>query len=344
MAAGDFTASQQALVIERQEDLWKDPRNKKLYEPKIASLTETLAMQTANVSILTDSPRNQVAVSFLDASAITTQGCADDCNPDGVLLQSKAVPVTLTQCVEATPFKVEVPVGDNDPKSAYAQNIYKMAGTLALGMLKADKEICEKLAQANVAKIAASAGVNSDTLGEYGDVVAGTNTTIPAANWNADIFPYFQLEAELNRFGAPYMLHGRNLYLDKLNAVPNAQNDDQRDQQAKYELIESAWDPFTFSKLGLGNVSLMVDAGAYAFATRNVYGPQPDKIEANTTIYSVQSRFIPSVRMDVLMKRICVTGIYYDVVVVKVPYFDGIVNPANGLAGDTGMLKFTRGA
>lgn len=343
MAAGDFTASQQATVIELQEDLWKDPRNQKLYQPKIASLTETLAMQTANISIVTNSPRNQVSIAFQDTSAIVAEACVTNpCEPDGVELETKAVPVTLTQCVEATPFKVEVPVGTNDPKSLYAQNLFNMQSTLALGLLKADKEICEKLAQANIATIAASAGQNKDTLGEYHDVVAGTNTSIPAAYWTPEIFPYFQLEAELNRFGSPYMLHGRNLYLQRLNAVPNAQNDNNRDQLAKYELIESAWDPFTFTKLNLNNVSLMVDAGAYAFATRNVYGPQATQIEANTTIYSVQSRFVPSVRMDVMMKRICTDGVYYDVVLVKVPYFDGITNPANGIVGDTGIIKFTR--
>jgi hypothetical protein len=341
MAAGDFAASKQAIVVERQEELWKDPRNKKLYTPKFASLQETLAMQTANVSVLTQSAQNEVQVAFMDASVVVTRDCTDTCDPVGPELETKAVPFTLTQCVESA-FKVQVPVGANDPRSLYADNNFKMGDAVALGLLKADKEIVEKLALANLAKIATSVGVNSDTLGEYGDVVAGTNTTIPAAKWNADIFPYFQLEAEINRFGAPYLLHGRNLYLEKLNADPNERNDDQRDQQAKFDLLDSAWDPFTFQRAGLGNVSFMVDAGAYAFATRNIYGPQAVQIEANTEIYSVQSRFVPTVRLDVLVKRICVAGVYYDVYVVKVPYFDGIVNPANGLVGDTGILKFTK--
>lgn len=344
MAAGDFSASTLSTVIEKQEALFQDPRNARLYEPKAEALREMLRMQTANVSLLNTSAQNKVKIAFVDTSAITTlASCTDECQPTGTLLETKAQEFTLTQCTEATPFRVEVPLG-SEPDSAYANGVYGLSDAVAAGMLKQEKEIIEKVAAGSVSLTAGKAGVNQDPAPEYGAVIAGTNTTIPAANWNANIFPFFQLEAELNRFGMPYMLHGRNLYLEKLNAVPNAQNDDQRDQQAKYELIESAWDPFTFNRAGLNGISLMIDAGAIAFGSRNEYGTAPVEAEANVRVFSVQSRFIPGLRMDVKKIRMCVAGKYYDTYTMKLPYWDIIQNPANGIAGDTGVLKFTKGA
>ncbi|KAA9333400.1 hypothetical protein F0P96_10550 [Hymenobacter busanensis] len=343
MAAGDFSASTLSTVIEKQEDLFKDPRNSRLYAPKAEALLEIIRMQTANVSLLNTSAQNKVKIAFVNTSAITTQDCTNECAPDGTLLQTAAQEFTLSQCVEATPFRVEVPLGA-EPDSVYANGVYGLPDAVAAGMLKQEKEIVEKMAAVSLGLVAAKAGTNQDPAPEYGAVIAGTNTTIPAANWTANIFPFFQLEAELNRFGMPYMLHGRNLYLEKLNAVPNAQNDDQRDEQAKYDLIESAWDPFSFQRAALTNISLMVDAGAIAFGARNEYGAAVVEAEANVRVFSIASRFVPGVRFDVKKIRKCVNGVYFDVYTMKAPYFDIINNPANGITGDTGVLKFTKGA
>jgi hypothetical protein len=340
--AGDFTQSQLSVVIEKQEDLFKDPRQARLYEPKAEALQEVLRMQTANVDAVTASAQNKVKIAFVNTSAITTQTCTDDCVPTGILLGTEAVEYTLTQCREATPFKVVVPMGSNNPTSPYADGIIGMADTVAKGMLKQEKELIEKMSDVSLSLILAKAGVNMDTAGEIGDVVSTTNTTIPAAQWTPEIFPFFQQVADLNRFGLPYMLHGRNLNLKRLIAVPNALNDDQRDQLAKYELIESAWDPFTFQRAGVGAVSLMIDAPAIAFAARNIYGPDVVQAEANTKVFSIQSRFLPGVSFDVKQVRTCTSGVYYDTYTMKIPYYDVIANPANGLTNNTGVLKFTK--
>jgi hypothetical protein len=340
--AGDFSQSQLSVVIEKQEDLFKDPRQARLYEPKAEALLEILKMQTANVSALSTSAQNKVKIAFVNTSAITTQTCTDDCVPSGILLGTEAVEYTLTQCREATPFKVVVPMGSNNPTSPYADGIIGLSDTVAKGMLKQEKELVEKMAEVSLSLTLAKAGVNADTLGEIGDVVTATNTTIPAAQWTPDLFPFFQQVAELNRFGLPYMLHGRNLNLARLQAIPNARNDDQRDELAKYQLIESAWDPHTFNRAGLGAVSLMIDAPALAFAARNIYGTDVVQAEANTKVFSVASRFLPGVSFDVKVVRTCTGGVYYDTFTMKMPYYDIIANPANGLTNNTGVLKFTK--
>lgn len=347
MAAGDFSASTLATVIERSDKLFKDERQKRLYEPKSVALQEIVKEQTAVVSMLNTSAVNKVRIAFLDTSAITATDCvAPTCTPTGPLLQTTGVEYTLDQCAEATPFKVEVVIGA-DPKSVYADGIFGMADAVAGGMLRQKKELEEKMATKAVALTIAKAGVNADTYGENGAVVTGTNTTIPAAYWTANLFPFFQQEAELNRFANPYLITGRNLYLQALEAVPNQANTTQKSQGVANSLIETAYDPFTFGRLALDRVTLLIDAGAIAFAARNVYARGLEEAMANTKVFSTPSISFPGVvDFDVTVTRTCevVLGVlkWFDVYTMKAPYYNIIANPANGQVGNTGVLKFTQ--
>lgn len=353
MAAGDFTASTLATVIERQDALFNDPRNSRLYQPQTVALQEIVQEQTALIDKITASAQNKVKIAFINTNGISATDCTTPtCTPTGILLETAAPEYELTQCAEATSFKVEVPVGV-DPSSIYANGVIGYADVIAAGQLRQKKEIEEKIATRALALVVAKAGTNADTLAELGETYTATNTTIPAAFWNADLFPFFQQEAALNRFTMPYMLHGRNLNLSRLQAVPNAQNTDQRDEQAKYSLIESAWDPFTFSRAGIAGVSLLIDAGAIAFAARNVYSRNMVQPDEKTTVYSTPSiSFANTMDFDVEVYRTCevvtVGGKsvkkWFDVYSMKEPFYDIISNPNNGLAGDTGVLKFTKGA
>ena len=350
MAAGDFTASTLSTVIETEDAIFGDARQKRLYMPKSVALQEIVKEQTARLDSVTASAINKIKVAFVNTNGITANDCpAPSCTPTGALLATDGVEYTLDQCTAADNFKVEVVVGAN-PYSAYANGIIGYAQLVATGMLRQKKEIEEKMAAKSVSLTVGKAGVNADTYGENGSVVTGTNTTIPAAYWTANLFPFFQQEAELNRFANPYMIHGRNLNLYRLEAIPNAQNNNQRSQLADFELIESAWDPFTFGKLSLDRVSLMIDAGAIAFANRNVYGRTVEEPMANTRAFSVPSISFPGVvDFDVEVTRVCeVVAVgtamvkkWFDVFSMKAPFYNIIANPANGLAGDTGVLKFT---
>ena len=349
MAAGDFSASTLATVIERSDILFHDERSKRLYEPKSVALQEIVKEQTADVSLLNVSGVNKVRIAFLDTTAITANDCAaPTCTPTGVVLQTQGVEYTLDQCAEATAFSVEVMVG-TDPSSIYANGIIGMADVIAKGMLKQKKELEEKMAAKAVALTVAKAGVNADTYGENGSVVVGTNTTIPAVYWTPNLFPYFQQEAELNRFSAPYLITGRNLYLQRLQAIPNQANANQKSEGVANGLIETAYDPFTFGRLALDKVTLLIDAGAIAFAARNVYSRSLVDVMANTQVFSTPSISFPGVvDFDVTVTRTCsiVNNVqkWFDVYQMKAPMYNIIANPANGLVGNTGVLKFTQGA
>ena len=173
------------------------------------------------------------------------------------------------------------------------------------------------------------------------------NTTIPAAYWTANLFPFFQQEAELNRFSNPYLITGRNLYLQALEAIPNQANTTQKSQGVANSLIETAYDPFTFGRLSLDKVTLLIDAGAIAFASRNVYSRTLEEAKADTKVFSTPSISFPGVvDFDCIVTRTCsvVGGVqkWFDVYQMKAPMYNIIANPANGILGNTGVLKFTQ--
>lgn len=358
VTAGVFTPSTLAAVVIAQSDVFK--KTPDLYTPKTEVLREVVKMQTADVSPITNAPFNLVKVAWQNSQAIVAAACAPTCAIDGPLVGTDAMPFTLTGCTQTT-FKKEIPVG-NDPTSAYAGGSISYAQSLAIDFMQAKRVLQEQVAAVILAKIATLSGVNADGSGQYGSVVAGTSTTIPAANWNANLFTFLQMEAQINRFANPYVLDGAltGLYLNRLNAIPNALNTTQRDQQAKYEMIETAYDYFTFAKAGIANTAFVVDGTAVAFAARNLYNLGEILYpEANTTTFAIPGAPTEAMdgtmsaaslfNIDVTVQRTCaiVAGVkkWYDAFELKVPYFDLLADPYRlGGTTNTGVLKVVRGA
>ncbi len=350
---GNFDASTLAVAVVAQQDIFKKTPN--LYEPKSEVLQEVVKMQTADVTPVTGSPLNKIRVAWLNTQGVQAGDCVQACDITAAPLNTDGTQLSLTQCAEAN-FKLEVTIG-NDPTSLYANGVISSAQALATGMLQGKKTIEEYISTKVLATIAAKPGVNVDASGQYGSTVTGTNTTVPAANWSANLFPYFQMEADVNRFVAPYLLDSTTsgLYMGYLNAIPNAQNDTNRDQAAKYKLIESAFDYFTFSRAGLSNTAFVVDGTATAFAARNQYANStPVLLKADMYAFSTPSisknpaTGAPLFMIDVRVQRTCALDAngrtkYYDSYEMTVPFFDQLFDPYRlASATNTGTLKFSK--
>lgn len=340
-AAGNFTASTQATIIEREDSLFLDGRINETYRPQTTVLQEIMRRQTANVRALQQSARNEVTVAWLNTTGITATGdCTDNCDLGGQEISTDPQTFTLDHCAQATTMKIEVQKGSNDPNYVFAGNSVSYEEAAAKIRLMQKKQIEELVAKTALAEVVAAAGTNQDATPEYGTQV-GTKLNIQAQYWNADLYPFFQIEAMLNKFGAAYMLHGRNLMLAMYNAKPDSLNDDQRSDLAKLGLIPGAWDPFTFTAAGVPNVSLMVDAGALAFASRNLYSRTIQQLDSDTIGVAVPSLTL-GIDLDTRVQRTCVDGRYFDSFEMKLPYYDILVNPTNGAAGETGVLRFDK--
>lgn len=359
---GQYGPSTAAAVVRAQDELFTQTPD--LYAPKTEVLNEIVKMQTANVDIIATDAINSVRIAWEDVSAIVAADCAPNCVLDGPLTGTDAKLFNLNGCTQTT-FKKEVVVGSS-PYSAYAGGIIGYASSVAKSMMQGKRVLQERIAAQMLAKLATFSGVNADGTGQYGSVVTTTNTTIPAANWGPGLFPFLEMEAQINRFVRPYVLDGvqNGLYLQRLNAIPNALNDSQRDQQAKFNLIETAFDYFTFAAAGFTNVDFIVDGTAVAFAARNEYkNTAPEQIEANTVVYSIPGAISqgmdgtavggPLFDIDVTVQRTCsvvTVGTkqvkkWYDTYEMKVPYYDLIADPYRlGGGTNTGVLKVTKGS
>lgn len=361
-AAGVFTPSTLATAIKVQGAVFKKSPN--LYMPQTEVLREIVKMQTADVADVAGSAFNQIKIAWQNSQGIQAAACNPSCLIDGPQTGTDAQVFTLTGCTQTT-FKKEVPVG-NDPTSVYAGGVITYAESLAQDMMQAKKVLQEQISAMMLAKLGTFAGVNADNTGQYGAVVgtgaASTTTTIPAANWNENLYTYLQMEASINRLAVPYVLDGvqNGLYLRHLNAIPNALNDNQRDQAAKFNLIETVYDYFSFAKAGIVNTDYVVDGTAVAFAARNIHpNAVPEQVSADTVVYSIDGAptqafdgtvSAPSLfKIDVMVQRRCdvINGVrkWFDVFEYKVPYFDLIADPYRlGGGTNTGVLKFQKAA
>ena len=346
MAAGDYTATELFDIIVREDELWDDPRSRRLYEPKIETLRAVLENQTARVERLANTMDQDVKITYIDATSIGTQAISASCTPAGAQLETKGVLIQLTDSREATPFKVPI-------YSSLRNNRETTQRLMATGMLMQRKQLDEYLDQGVAAKLLANAGQNKDTTGEFNADVTTDSTYIPANQWDEDIIPYFAMTADLNRFASPYFVHGANLYmLAKVAAPKDSLNDDERDFLAKYQMYAHYWDTHNFAALNENNLTLMIDAGAVAFASVNYHTDTPDNIAADVSLFRVPSRATynngtPIAYYDVFIQRQClvVNGQkeWYDVVEMKLPKWGLIVNPATFQTGNNGILEFRKG-
>jgi hypothetical protein len=363
--AGVYTPSIQAAVILAQSRIFKNTPD--LYAAKTPYLAKLVQMQTADVSVVTESALNVVPVTWLSAAAVVAGACAPACDLDGPQLGTDATPMSLNYCSH-TSFKVPVVVG-NDPYGLYANSAIGYAETVATGIMAAKQKIHEDVALKILAKNITFAGVNEDNTGQYGMTkgtgATATTNTIPAANWNAGLYTFLQMEAGINRMVRPWVADGvsNGLYLQHLNAIPNALNDNQRDQIAKFGLINTVYDYFTFAAAGITNMDIVNDATSLAAAFRNRYGtdvqePQADHkvtaIAGADTIDFEGNRVAgPLYNIDLEIQRKCEVVTrngkqvkqWFDIYDFTLPFFDLLHDPYRlGGGTNTGTLLFTKGS
>jgi hypothetical protein len=364
--AGVYTPSIQAAIIKAQRDIFKNTPD--LYAAKTPYLAKLVQMQTADVSVVTQSAINLVPVTWLSTAAIAAGACAPSCELDGPRLGTDATPMSLNYCSH-TSFAVPIMVGD-DPNGLYAGSSISYAETVAKGTLAAKQKIHEDVALKILAKNLTFAGINEDNTGQYGLVkgTGGTATvnTIPGANWNENIYPFFQMEAGINRMARPWVADGvsNGLYLRNLAAIPNAQNDNQRDQIAKFALINTVYDYFTFNAAGITNMDIVNDATSLAAAFRNQYTVgEVEDVMANHKVTAIpgaetidfEGNIIarPLYNIDLEIQRKCEVVTrngkqvkqWFDVYDFTLPFFDLLHDPYRlGGGTNTGTLVFTKGA
>lgn len=342
MAAGDFIATLIPDIIERQEQVWADPRNNRRYISRVAGLQAILANQTAKVAAIAEANRKgvDVNITWVNTDSITTEAYAESCAPTGTLLETNTEAVALTLSRQATAIKVADRTLWNNTTSPAEQ--------IALLQLAQKKELDEYITKAVLAKAVTFGGTNADNSGVTGWDITAASTYAADAEWNEDMFAKLELQAQLNQFNMPYFIHGTNLWLLANRAPHDAKNDNERDIQSKLDTFNHYFDVPSFVANATANLSLMIDAPAVAFASTNystdgITSPIADVIE-----YRTASNALPGVFYDVTVTTVCeIDGGRKDfrkVFEMKLPKFDLLKNPANYSAGgNTGVLEYYKG-
>lgn len=323
--AGSFGETKLKNILARIEDFpnW-DVNVQKQYQPFADTLKFIMEQQTARFTPLTNSKKdNIIEVSWLNACGLDDKAC-DPCTMGGSKLSSNVQELSLNLCRE-----VNFEVDEND----FIDNEFNQEDAVAKGHLMADKILIEWINAQGVSTIAANTGVNAFTGGK--GTVAGTVTTIAAANWDANLFAYFERVRILNKMKAPRILDGSNLFEKYFAAkMKDSSFDTKMFGTIPYYSDLSAIDAANTPSLK----TYLIDTGAIALTSKIYY---PKLVEyKDATRYSMPSQLMKGINYDVYYTNECEGNFYTHKFKVV---FHGLIAtaPTGCTATNTGILDFT---
>lgn len=305
MSAGINTCALLAIVQLAADNVWADAAKNKDYMAEVATLTAIRENQTVRIMELENPDKNKtVSLYWPNFCDTTTQACANDCATAGAKPGTNCQDLALGLCREAE-FSID--------EKTYRTIATNFEDAIAISMLSKMKDLDEYLAQYAVSKLDAGKGVNS-YAGSKG-TVSGFNTNIPAAYWNGSLFSYLNLVAKKNKFTAPYLISGTNLYEAWLNANFNASNGEGKGVKNMFDSFKSYFDVFNIDTvLSPDQATFMVNRNALAFHNKAFYNWNAGDSKADKWggvgssagyRYKVESKNLPGVFYDVVYKITC---------------------------------------
>jgi len=337
--AGVFSETLLRTLRATADELMFDDRIKQQFIPQIGVIDAVKAVQTARVnpkfSQLKGSDgmpkRTDVEVIWENACAIAAQACTT-CEIDGTKLSTNAQTYSLEFCKEVQFAVSEADMIDNE---------FDVATLIAKGLLKADKELVEQYAQYAIAVLEANKGVNAFTGGK--GTVAGSDTYILAAYWDAALMGYLSRVSILNRFTSPKILSGSNLYESVWAANMNAGNDNGKGAAKMFGAFPIYFDLFNVDSVNTPNlVTYLLSQNSLAMANR-AYNPQTPEPFVTGKRWKIPSKFIPEFYFDVFYEPSCDTDFLEHQFKVKL-LADLFVNPEGCETNNSGILTFLCGS
>jgi hypothetical protein len=294
---GQIDCGYLAMVQGQMDILWTDPIANIDLISDVEIAKAVLGNQSVNFTEILGKKKRTLSVEWLQKCTVTTDDCSDDCDIDGEDVEPQCKEYDI-ECLQETSFKVADRV--------YRERTVEKSQAVAKNMLLHMKAMDEWVAAYITAQVLANAGTNQYT-GSIG-TVAGALTTIPAQYWDDQIWGYFNRVIRGNKFKAPYLVTGDNLFqllfnrqleqgtmadkggFKKIGAIGNIYVDPENIEavapgstflihKTAAAFLSKAWNP-----LGIGNAT--PKAGVYA-------------------LWSEPSRNIPGIYYDIAMKETC---------------------------------------
>lgn len=270
------------------------------FQPKVEGLKKIMENQTARLNTakteLSDSEKNKggkVYLNWITSGDIIEGAVTSNCTLTGPELDAAALPYDLTM-----EFKTDFSVSEEDFKNS----IYSREELVAHGFMKALQVMDEGYGKRAIAKADAYSGSNL-YLGTY--TQAGLKTTVPAAQYGANMLAYIARMAEMNRLGNYYILDSGELFDQNFMAMINAGNGEGKGLKALFDNFDIAFDMINFAKAAVATDTLIIDADALAFVTRNRYQNDVPRAVAGQKRYRIASKTLPGVYYDVYYQETC---------------------------------------
>lgn len=328
--AGVFSETTLQNIRAMADGIMLDGRTKLNFVPQAEAVNIFSKVQTAKIGELSRKKDYTIEVEWINNCALAVQDCTS-CEVGGTELSTNTQTFTIDRCKEV-PFSVK--------GYKFIDNDFDQQEVVAKGLLTADKLICEAIATEVLDWLVTNAGVNVwAAAGEIGTVV-GNETQIAAADFDVDALGYIQMCNVQNRLMNPVTLSGRQLYDEFQNAFfatgafANAGGD-----QSRFNAMQWLWDLYNFNIAGYNDRMISVSNGAIAFASKSYYGPAVEDYGKEGKRWSMMSRFMPNLVLEVHYNTNCENDIIGEDFNVKARYAF-ILNPEGCEADNNGILQY----
>jgi hypothetical protein len=315
------------------DDIWADPMKNNDLIADVVTARAVLDNQSVNFTEITGSKNNELRVEWLTKCDIEVNSCSDDCDISGTDAEPSCKDYEIG-CLYETEFKV--------PLRAYRDRTIEMQQSIAFQKLVHMKALDERLTQYIIAGLTANAGTNLFT-GGVGDADPGI-TYIAPQYWDLNLFGYFDQVKRLNKFRNPYLVTGNNLYQLLFNVPYEAGTSVDKGGVRKVGTLRIYQDPENIEDHAPGQ-TFLVHKTAVAFLNKAWNKINPINAEVKAGQYwewSEESKNLPGVFYDIIMKETCVGDEFYQAFKIKL---HGVfaANPFPCDEDNTGVLIFECG-
>lgn len=290
---GAFSETELLQFRVKAAELLFDDRIKQQFVPQYDVLKAVQHVQTANINAAFSRRKEyDVEIMWENFCDIEAAACSDSCTIGGNKSSTNAETKTLA-CFREVGFSMS--------EQDFIDNEFEM--NVAKALIKADKELVENFAQYAVAQLETFKGTNALTTGK--GTVAGGETTIPAAYWNASLFAYISRVGIMNKFTNPILLSGSNLYEAYALARANAANANGKGDFEMFGTMPLYFDLFNIDTVNTPDLkTYMLSMGSLAMASK-AFNPDVPERTFEHVRYTMPSNFFPALKYDVWYNNEC---------------------------------------
>jgi len=280
----------------KADAIWKDRIQKRDLVANVGVLQTLVENQTAKITPIEGKKDLTVEISWPNSCDVDDRAC-HACNMITTEGSTNMDEKTLDICRESG-FQVN----DTD----FRNNLFDPEDLIANNYIAADIQLVTYLAGLAVAWLNAAKGINQ-FVGGQGTIV-GNDTFVPAHLWDARLMAYLVQVATVNGFFDPYMISGSQLFQQIWNAEKEYNNADGKGNFAKFGTFKTYFDLFNIDPVNTPQyITYLVSKGAFALANKARYGPGITQY-MDRHVWSMNSRFVPSLVYDVEYVNACDTG------------------------------------